>query len=92
MGIILKQSFKNTVTTYLGFGIGAVNTLFLYTNLFNLDYVESYLAYMKRSRDSYRMETSAARGASSFHYWYPFTAGWTEACVEESVLPKDTTP
>ena len=32
MGIILNQSFKNTVTTYLGFGIGAINTLFLYTN------------------------------------------------------------
>lgn len=32
MGIVLNQSFKNTVTTYLGFGIGAINTLFLYTN------------------------------------------------------------
>lgn len=32
MGIVLNQSFKNTITTYLGFGIGAVNTLFLYTN------------------------------------------------------------
>jgi O-antigen/teichoic acid export membrane protein len=32
MGIVINQSFKNTITTYLGFGIGAVNTLFLYTN------------------------------------------------------------
>ena len=32
MGIVLNQSFKNTVSTYLGFGIGAINTLFLYTN------------------------------------------------------------
>ena len=32
MGIVLNQSFKNTITTYLGFGIGAINTLFLYTN------------------------------------------------------------
>lgn len=32
MGIVKSQSFKNTITTYLGFGIGAINTLFLYTN------------------------------------------------------------
>lgn len=32
MGIVLKQSAKNTVITYFGFGIGAVNALFLYTN------------------------------------------------------------
>jgi O-antigen/teichoic acid export membrane protein len=31
MGIVINQSFKNTITTYLGFGIGAINTLFLYT-------------------------------------------------------------
>jgi O-antigen/teichoic acid export membrane protein len=31
MGIILRQSMKNTVVTYLGFGIGAINILFLYT-------------------------------------------------------------
>ncbi|EDP70576.1 hypothetical protein FBALC1_07453 [Flavobacteriales bacterium ALC-1] len=38
MGIVLKQSFKNTVTTYLGFGIGAINTLFLYTNFLTDEY------------------------------------------------------
>ena len=32
MGIVLKQSLNNTVITYLGFGIGALNVLFLYTN------------------------------------------------------------
>ncbi len=32
MGIILKQSLNNTIITYLGFGIGAVNVMFLYTN------------------------------------------------------------
>lgn len=32
MGIVLNQSVKNTVITYFGFGIGAVNALFLYTN------------------------------------------------------------
>ncbi|GAB4156337.1 MAG: hypothetical protein Tsb0033_06790 [Winogradskyella sp.] len=32
MGVVLNQSFKNTISTYIGFGIGAINTLFLYTN------------------------------------------------------------
>lgn len=30
MGIVTSQSFKNTVTTYFGFAIGALNTLYLY--------------------------------------------------------------
>lgn len=38
MGIIIKQSVKNLVTTYIGFGIGAVNTLFLYTNFLEQEY------------------------------------------------------
>lgn len=38
MGIVLNQSFKNTITTYLGFGIGAINTLFLYTNFLTDQY------------------------------------------------------
>ncbi|WP_179008294.1 oligosaccharide flippase family protein [Winogradskyella forsetii] len=38
MGIVLNQSFKNTLTTYLGFGIGAINTLFLYTNFLTDQY------------------------------------------------------
>ena len=32
MGIVSKQALNNTVITYLGFGIAAINTLFLYTN------------------------------------------------------------
>ena len=32
MGIVINQSIKNTAITYFGFGIGAVNALFLYTN------------------------------------------------------------
>lgn len=32
MGIVQNQSLKNTIITYLGFGVGAINTLFLYTN------------------------------------------------------------
>ena len=31
MGIVASQSFKNLLTTYLGFFIGAINALFLYT-------------------------------------------------------------
>jgi O-antigen/teichoic acid export membrane protein len=38
MGIVLKQSFANTISTYLGFGIGAINTLFLYTNFLTDEY------------------------------------------------------
>ena len=37
MGIVLKQSFNNTIVTYFGFAIGAVNTLFLYTNFMQAD-------------------------------------------------------
>lgn len=32
MGIVQKQSIKNTIITFLGFGIGAINALFFYTN------------------------------------------------------------
>ncbi len=32
MGIVFRQSAANTIITYFGFAIGAVNTLFLYTN------------------------------------------------------------
>lgn len=38
MGIVIKQSFNNLITTYLGFGIGALNTLFLYTNFMSEQY------------------------------------------------------
>ena len=38
MGIIFKQSFQNTLVTYLGFGIGAINTLFLYTRFLTDEY------------------------------------------------------
>jgi len=32
LGIVIRQSLKNTISTYIGFGVGAINTLFLYTN------------------------------------------------------------
>ena len=37
MGIVLKQSLNNTIVTYIGFAIGAINTLFLYTNFMQAD-------------------------------------------------------
>ena len=38
MGIVLKQSIQNTAITYLGFGVGALNTLFLYTRILDPKY------------------------------------------------------
>jgi len=38
MGVVLSQSFKNTIWTYVGFALGAVNTLFLYTNFISAEY------------------------------------------------------
>jgi len=38
MGIVLNQSFKNTLVLFLGFTIGGINTLFLYTNFLQDDY------------------------------------------------------
>ena len=39
MGIVLKQSFTNTIILFLGFGIGGINVLFLYTHFLHEDYV-----------------------------------------------------
>ena len=38
MGIVLKQTITNTITTFIGFGFGALNTLFLYTNILEPSY------------------------------------------------------
>lgn len=38
MGIVVKQSIKNTIATYIGFAVGAWNTLFLYTNFLTEEY------------------------------------------------------
>lgn len=38
MGIVLKQSLRNTIITYIGFAIGAINTLFLYTYILEPEY------------------------------------------------------
>lgn len=38
MGIVIKQSLKNMTLTYLGFAFGALNTLFLYTQILPDEY------------------------------------------------------
>lgn len=38
MGVVLNQTLKNTINTYIGFAIGAINTLFLYTNFLTDEY------------------------------------------------------
>jgi O-antigen/teichoic acid export membrane protein len=38
MGIVLNQSFKNTMVLFLGFAIGGINALFLYTKFLHEDY------------------------------------------------------
>ncbi|WP_109301141.1 polysaccharide biosynthesis C-terminal domain-containing protein [Aquimarina sp. AU474] len=38
MGVVVNQSVKNVIITCLGFGIGAINTLFLFTNFMEEQY------------------------------------------------------
>ncbi len=38
MGIVFKQSFNNTLVLFLGFGIGGINVLFLYTHFLEAEY------------------------------------------------------
>ncbi|MBZ9628454.1 oligosaccharide flippase family protein [Psychroflexus sp. CAK1W] len=38
MGIVAKQSFNNLISTYLGFGIGALNVLLLYPKFLTTEY------------------------------------------------------
>lgn len=38
MGIVVTQSIKNTLITFVGFAIGAVNTLFMYTHFLGEEY------------------------------------------------------
>lgn len=38
MGIVLNQSIKNTVITFIGFGVGALNALYLYTHFLGEDF------------------------------------------------------
>ncbi|RKN34301.1 lipopolysaccharide biosynthesis protein, partial [Aquimarina sp. AD1] len=45
MGIVVNQSIKNVIITCFGFGIGAINTLFLFTKFLEEEYygLVSYL-------------------------------------------------
>lgn len=38
MGVVFKQSLNNTLITYFGFGIGAINHLFLFTQFLTPEY------------------------------------------------------
>ncbi|RZS93612.1 polysaccharide biosynthesis C-terminal domain-containing protein [Aquimarina brevivitae] len=38
MGIVIKQSIRNVVITCIGFAIGAINTLFLFTHFLSKEY------------------------------------------------------
>jgi len=38
MGIVINQSIKNTVITYIGFAIGAVNSLYMYPHFLGEDF------------------------------------------------------
>ncbi|SFI92415.1 oligosaccharide flippase family protein [Olleya namhaensis] len=38
MGIVINQSIKNTIVTYFGFGVGAINVIFLYTQFLTEQY------------------------------------------------------
>jgi hypothetical protein len=38
MGIVIKQSIRNTMITFFGFGIGALNTLFMYPYFLGKEY------------------------------------------------------
>jgi O-antigen/teichoic acid export membrane protein len=38
MGIVVNQSIRNTIITYIGFAIGAANALFMYTNFLGKTY------------------------------------------------------
>lgn len=38
MGIVARQTLVNTILTYLGFGLGALNTMFLYTRFMSEQY------------------------------------------------------
>ncbi len=71
MGIVASQSFKNIISTYLGFFIGAINTLFLYTEFLSDDYygMVGYmlsLAYVIMPLMAFGMHNTIVKFYSSF--------------------------
>lgn len=49
MGIVRKQAISNTIVTYLGFALGAVNVLFLYTNFLTDEYLGLVMVILSAS-------------------------------------------
>lgn len=39
MGIVIKQSIKNTIITFIGFGIGAINVMYMYPVFLGKEYL-----------------------------------------------------
>ncbi|XMO86111.1 oligosaccharide flippase family protein [Algibacter sp. AS12] len=71
MGVVATQSFKNIISTYLGFFIGAINTLFLYTEFLTDDYygMVGYmlsLAYVIMPLMSFGMHNTLVKFYSTF--------------------------
>lgn len=71
MGIVASQSFKNVISTYLGFFIGAINTLFLYTKFLSDEYygMVSYmlsLAYVVMPLLAFGVNNTLVKFYSSF--------------------------
>ncbi|KAB1071409.1 oligosaccharide flippase family protein [Tamlana haliotis] len=71
MGIVAVQSFKNILSTYLGFFVGAINTLFLYTEFLSDEYygMVSYmlsLAYVIMPVMALGMHNTLVKFYSSF--------------------------
>ncbi|MDO6759393.1 polysaccharide biosynthesis C-terminal domain-containing protein [Tamlana sp. 2_MG-2023] len=71
MGVVAIQSFKNIISTYLGFFVGAINTLFLYTEFLSDEYygMVSYmlsLAYVIMPVMALGMHNTLVKFYSSF--------------------------
>ncbi|MBU2951975.1 polysaccharide biosynthesis C-terminal domain-containing protein [Tamlana agarivorans] len=71
MGVVAIQSFKNILSTYLGFFVGAINTLFLYTEFLSDEYygMVSYmlsLAYVVMPIMALGMHNTLVKFYSSF--------------------------
>ena len=39
MGIVIKQSIKNTIITFIGFAIGGINNIYMYPVFLGKDYL-----------------------------------------------------
>ena len=95
MGIVLKQSFKNTIFIYLGFLIGGINTLYLYnyvrgalTNIPAINKGAIYVSFYSGSDDNSEPSGSAISLPTTLPHTHvssvnPFvvTGGWVDTGV-----------